>query len=224
MQVGRQFRGAVQLGDVAVRRVVFDGSGDEIAQAFFRPGTRGLPAGAHFGVPLDLRQELEGFDGQGRQGLLGRSEFLGGRQRGAELQVREAVLPERREDLERVAGEGLDLVRFVQEVPVEGLGLQPGVAQRGFHLRVALDDERLVPSVPRHEVGAGLRDEFLQHGEAFTGADHERRTCLGQLFRQIRQRKVQPPVRSRAGLPGALRRRVVDEDRNHRATMLDRRL
>ena len=111
VQVGRKTRGAVELGDIAIGRVVLHRSGYEILQAFLGAFTSRVPGGWELSIPLDLREEAELGDRDRLQGLIERGELLGSLEGDAELEVREAVLPEGREDLERITGEGLHEVR-----------------------------------------------------------------------------------------------------------------
>ena len=224
VQVGRKTRGAVELGDIAIGRVVLHRRSDEVLQALLRAFTRRVPRGRELAVPLDLREEAELGDRDGLQGLLKRRELLRGLEGDTELEVREAVLPEGGEDLEGIAGEGFYEVRFVQEVAVERLGLHAGVAQRGLHLGVTLDDQRLMATIPGDEFRAGFFHELLELSERVAAADDERRTDLFKLLGEIFQGLVQPPVRCAAGLPMSFGLRVMDEHRDDRAAMLHRRL
>ena len=61
----------------------------------------------------------------------------------------------------------------MQEVAVERLGLESGVAQRGLHLGVALDDQGLVTTIPGDEFRTGLFHELLEFGERIAVADDE---------------------------------------------------
>ncbi len=105
MQVGRKTRGAVELGDIAIGRVILHRSGDEVLQALLSAFTRRVPSRRELAVPLDLREQAELGDRDRLQGLVERGELLGGLERDAELEVREAVLPKGGEDLEGISSE-----------------------------------------------------------------------------------------------------------------------
>ena len=172
VQVRRKARSAVELGDISVGRILLHRGGHEVLQALLGSFTGRVPTRGKLAVPLDLREQAELGDVDGVQRPIERSQFLRGLEGDAELEVREAVLPERCEDLEGIPRQGLYEMRLVEEVAIERLGLEVGVAQRGLYLRVTLDDQRFVAAIPRHEPGTGFGDELLEHGERIAAADN----------------------------------------------------
>ena len=76
----------------------------------------------------------------------------------------------------------------MEEVAVKRLGLESGIAERGLHLRVPLNNQRFMAAVPSHEASTGFGDELLEFREAVAAADDEWAAGFfelrGEIFQQ----------------------------------------
>ena len=94
------------------------------------------------------------------------------------------MLPEWREDLERLAALVLNRPRFVQQAGIEAFDFETGSVQHLFHFRIARDDGGFVAAIPKHRVAPVSLTSDCNVFEHRAAPDHEPRTEFAQSRRQ----------------------------------------
>ena len=90
------------------------------------------------------------------------------------------MLPEWREDLERLAALVLNRPRFVQQAGIEAFDFETGSVQHLFHFCIARDDGGFIATIPEHRRCAVFLDELVQSREHRAASDHEPRAAFAQ--------------------------------------------
>ena len=220
VQVGGEAGAAVQVGPVAVGRVVRQRAGEELLEPLVRAALARAPELAEAGRPglHGLRAEVVERDAWRRPG--GRRQGGGRRLRLVRRAGRQASAPERREHGVRPAVALAHRERIGQEVRLAGDdGVDAGRAQRGLERAVVGQLVRLQalgPDDRGRSRGPRQRGDDL-HGVA--ALDQQPGTEITQPGVEAAQRVPEPPARRAAGRPGAALPRLPDEDGEERASL-----
>ena len=162
MQVHRQLRRPVDIGPVALPKVIVEQGIDASRKPRLCALLARLPMVPELRVPRRRWRGNQRIDGDGRNRRIDfRQRFRRWRER-SHIQVRARIAPERGEHAIRIALLRRDRPRLAQQCAVVAFDVQIACAQCVLHRCIARDGCGFVTATPINGFGAGVFDESFE--------------------------------------------------------------
>ena len=197
--------------------------GGELLETGFCSRAGGLPKFFHRSGPGLLRQQSPVVQGLGPWGDAGRLQGRPIDRRKQRHLAFELVLPERSENLERLACQIPDVGRFAETETGKALRGDSLNSETVFDEGIPGDRRRFVTSVPEHGLGSCFTNQFRQ-GLQTRGshpAQEQREAMVPGLPGEVCQGMVQPPLGCSSGSPGSFFLGGMEVDEDWSPTFLD---